>query len=176
MTAVQQPGRIVCGVNGSSSSRRALGEAVRRAAASGERVTVVTAYDEVGYFWGAVASLPWGDHLPTPDHDVIRRAEEATLRHFVESVLSDPRCVPAGARRSVAIEVLAVPGHPVDVLVRESDGADVLVVGHGEEKGPLTSVAMGCSRRARCPVVVVPLGSFDAEPGPMARGLHTDER
>ena len=173
MTGPPRPGRIVCGVNGSSSSRGALAEAVRRAVASGARVTAVTAYDAVGYYWGALASLPGADLLPAPHEAGIRIAEEATLRRFVASVLSDPRLVPPGTR--VAVDVLAAPGHPVDVLVRESVGAEALVIGHGEEHGPLTSVAVGCSRRVRCPVVVVPLGSFAEEPGPKARGPRADD-
>lgn len=147
--------RIVCGVNGSSSSRRALAEALRRAAATGEGVTVVTAYDAAGYVWGALASLPGGNLLPVPDRPEVQRAEEATLREFVGHVLADRRAVPAEVALSVPVGIRAVPGHPVDVLVRESAGAAALVVGHGEESGPLTSVAVGCSRRAHCPVVVV---------------------
>ncbi|MDD7967987.1 universal stress protein [Actinomycetospora lemnae] len=149
-------GGIVCGVNGSTSSRRALLEAVRRASASEDRVTVVTAYDAVGYFWGALASLPGGDLLPVPDPCGVRAAEQATLRAFVGEVLGD--------RPPVPIAIRALPGRPVDVLVRESAGAAQLVVGHGTRRGRLTSVAAGCARRARCPVAVVGADAPDPEP------------
>ena len=147
--------RIVCGVNGSTSSRRALAEAVRRAPGCGGRLTVVTAYDATGFFWGALASLPGGDLLPVPDRGAVRAAEEATLRAFVDDVFSDPGLAALAAEGAVAIETWAVPGRPVDVLVRESAGAAFLVVGHGEDAGPMALVAAGCTRRAHCPVIVV---------------------
>ncbi|PVZ06273.1 universal stress protein [Actinomycetospora cinnamomea] len=152
------PGRVVCGVNGSTSSRHALAEALRRASPTGGRVTVVTAVDDVGHYWGALAALPGGELLPVPHRREGLAAEEAVVREFVDEVLSDDRLVPAAARGSVGIDIRVVPGLPVDVLVRESAGATALVVGHSEDEDPLTSVALGCSRRARCPVVVVPLG------------------
>lgn len=148
--------RVLCGVNGSTSSRRALAEAARRAAACGGRLRVVTAYDAVGYYWGALASLPGGDLLPVPDRAAVREAEEATLRAFVDDVLSDPGLATLAAEGPVAIETGAVPGRPVDVLVRESAEAAALVVGHGEDSGSVASVAAGCLRRAHCPVIVVP--------------------
>lgn len=150
-----RPPRVVCGVNGSASSRRALTEAVRRAVATTARLSVVRAYDDVGYFWGALASLPGGGLLPVPHREEVRDAEEATLRSFVDDVIGAPGVVTAAERRHLQVEVRAVAGDPIDVLVRESRGASVLVVGHGAETGPLTSVAVGCARRARCPVVVV---------------------
>ncbi|GAA4880399.1 universal stress protein [Actinomycetospora straminea] len=151
-------GDVVCGVNGSTSSRRALLEAVRRASATGDRVTVVTAYDAVGYFWGALASLPGGNLLPVPHRSEVQAAEEATLRAFVGEVLGDrPPPVPVAVR--------AVAGRPVDVLVRESAGAAQLIVGHGTDRGRLTSVAAGCARRVRCPVVVV--GTSPSAPEPV---------
>jgi nucleotide-binding universal stress UspA family protein len=148
--------RVLCGVNGSTSSRRALAEAVRRAAACGGRLTVVTAYDAVGYFWGALASLPGGDLLPVPDRAAVLEAEESTLRAFVDDVLSDAARAALAAEGLMAIETRAVPGRPVDVLVRESTEAATLVVGHGKDSGSAGSVAAGCLRRAHCPVIVVP--------------------
>jgi nucleotide-binding universal stress UspA family protein len=159
--------RVLCGVNGSTSSRSALAEAVRRASACGGRLTVVTAYDAAGYFWGALASLPGGDLLPVPDGAVVREAEEATLRAFVDDALRHPRLAALVAEGPVAIETRAVPGRPVDVLVRESAEAAALVVGHGEDSGPVASVAAWCLRRAHCPVTVVPGVLTD---------LHADDR
>ena len=147
--------RVLCGVNGSTSSRSALAEAVRRASAFGGGLTVVTAYDAAGYFWGALASLPGGDLLPVPDRAAVHKAEEATVRAVVDDVLSDPALAPLAAEGPMAIETRAVPGRPVDVLVRESAEAAALVVGHGEDSGSVASVAVGCLRRAHCPVIVV---------------------
>jgi nucleotide-binding universal stress UspA family protein len=148
--------QILCGVNGSTSSRRALAEALRRASACGGRLTVVTAYDAVGYFWGALAALPGGDLLPLPGRAAVRGAEEATLRDFVDDVLSGPGLARLAAEGPMAIETRAVPGRPVDVLVGESAEAAALVVGHGDDSRPVSSVATGCLRRAHCPVIVVP--------------------
>jgi nucleotide-binding universal stress UspA family protein len=114
--------------------------------------------------------LPGGHLLPVPDRHWAQAAQDATLRAFVDGVLLDLRLVDDGLPGPVSVETRAVPGDPVDVLVRESAGAAGLVVGHYEEAGPLTSVAAGCARRARCPVIVVPLGSSGDEAGPMARG------
>ncbi|PVZ06352.1 universal stress protein [Actinomycetospora cinnamomea] len=148
--------RIVCGVNGSTSSGLALCEALRRAVESDARVTVVTAYDAVGYSWGALAALPGSGWLPVFGRGRIQAAEDATLQTFVDEVLADPpRALP---RDLPPIQLRAVPGDPVDVLVRASVDATALVVGHGEEAGPLRSVAAGCTRHARCPVIVVPAG------------------
>ena len=163
--------RVLCGVNGSTSSRSALAEAVRRASACGGRLTVVTAYDAAGYFWGALAALPGGDLLPVPDRAAVHEAEEATLRAFVDDVLSDPGLAALVAEGPVPIETRAVPGRPVDVLVRESAEAAALVVGHGADSGSVASVAVGCLRRARCPVIVVPgvLTDLPAPPSTRSR-------
>lgn len=147
-------GRIVCGVNGSTSSQGALVEALRRAADTGEQVVVVTAYDAVGYSWGALASLPGGDLLPVFGRSEVQAAEEATLRTFVDEVLADPRCPHPSELPEIVTR--AVAGHPADVLVTAARGASSLVVGHGDDPHPLTSVAAACARRARCPVVIVP--------------------
>jgi nucleotide-binding universal stress UspA family protein len=153
--AARSPARaVVCGVNGSSSSRVALLEALRRAGSTGAPVLVVTAYDAAGYTWGALASLPGGDLLPVFGLPRMQAAQEATLRAFVDEVQDDARR--SGVPEPV-VRTRAVPGRPVDVLVRASVDAAALVVGHGEVAGPLTSVAAGCARRAHCPVVVVPI-------------------
>ena len=96
-----------------------------------------------GLLLGALAALPGGDLLPVPDRAAVRGAEEATLRAFVDDVLSDPGLAPLVADGPMAIETRAVPGRPVDVLVRESAEAAALVVGHGEDARTMTSVAAG---------------------------------
>src|SRR5436305_7804807 len=114
---------IVCGVNGSPSSRRALAAAVRLASRNGGRVTAVKVYDVAGFFWGALASLPGGDLLPVPRWPRMQAEEEASLRAIIDDVLADPQLAPAGAHGSARVDALAVPGRAVDVLVRESDAA-----------------------------------------------------
>jgi hypothetical protein len=66
--------------------------------------------------------------------------------------------VDAGARWLVEV------GHPVDCLVAAAAAADasMIVVGsHGPRSSLLGSVSAEISRRAPCPVVVVPPGSED---------------
>jgi nucleotide-binding universal stress UspA family protein len=154
MTPPRPAHPVVCGVNGSTSSRVSLHEALRRAGSTGAPLLVVTAYDAAGYTWGALASLPGGELLPVFGLHRMQAAQEATLQAFVDEVVTEART------QELTLPVVgtrAVPGRPVDVLVRAAADAAVLVVGHGEVAGPLTSVAAGCARRARCPVVVVPL-------------------
>jgi nucleotide-binding universal stress UspA family protein len=59
---------------------------------------------------------------------------------------------------SVAVEAKILEGHPAPVLIRESKGADLLVVGsrgHGEFVGMLIgSTSEHCVANAACPVVV----------------------
>jgi nucleotide-binding universal stress UspA family protein len=155
MTTPSPARTVVCGVNDSSSSRVAFLEALRRAGSTGAQVLVVMAYDAAGYTWGALASLPGGDLLPVFGLPRMQAAQEATLQAFVDEVLDDAR--PPGAPEPPVVRTRAVPGRPVDVLVRASVDAAALFVGHGEVAGPLTSVAAGCARRAHCPVVVVPI-------------------
>ncbi|HSK59117.1 MAG TPA: universal stress protein [Actinomycetospora sp.] len=177
MTPPRPARAVVCGVNGSTSSRVALLEALHRARSTGAPLLVVTAYDAAGYSWGALASLPGGELLPVFGLHRMQAAQEATLQAFVDEVLADAR---AQGSTLPVVATRAVPGRPVDVLVRASADAAVLVVGHGEVAGPLTSVAAGCTRRARCPVVVVPLrraaGSGSGTDVPRLRDRRTGLR
>jgi hypothetical protein len=58
-------------------------------------------------------------------------------------------------------------GHPADrlVAVAEDEGASLIVLGsHGPRSSLLGSVSAEVSRRAPCPVVVVPPGASRGEP------------
>lgn len=164
---------VVCGVNGSTGSRRALVEAVRLAAGLAGHVRAVAAYQPHAYFWGAWTWLPWAAWLPVPDDPETEAAEQRAARVVVDEVL---RTLPA-TDVVPPVEVLAAPGRTADVLLGQADGASMLVVGHRDpaEAVPWTggpgllsapnlpaslllsgSVALECVRRARCPVLVVP--------------------
>ena len=67
-------GVIVCGIDGSSGSRRALEEAIRTAARRGDRVRAVAVYEppEMWAAWGYGAAS--GVALPDPDAAQVARA------------------------------------------------------------------------------------------------------
>ena len=144
-------GVIVCGIDGSSGSRRALQEAIRTAARRGDRVRAVAVYEplEMWSAWGYGAAAA----IPMPDSEALREDELAAARTMVSEVLEE-----TGSAPEVTVEVQ--PGRPAEVLVDVSRDADELVVGHrgrgGFGSAMLGSVGLGCVLRASCPVTVVP--------------------
>ncbi|MGY1631973.1 universal stress protein [Geodermatophilus sp. SYSU D01186] len=138
--------RVVVGVDGSTGARAALRFALEDAARRGVPVEAVTAYrpPEV-----------WMDFYGVEDQDADRARAVAVERAeaFVAEVLRDvPQPVPE-------VRVRAVMGVAAEGLIRESAGADLLVVGsrgHGGFSSMLLgSVSMQCALHAACPVTVV---------------------
>lgn len=132
-------GRIVVGVDGSEASVTALRHAVRLANAL--NVSVV-----------AVAS--W------------RFPSGYTVDNFEYSPAEDANSILAGAAKSAFdghapgwFSTATFEGNAADVLIEESRGAAMLVVGsrgHGGVAGLLLgSVSAICAERASCPVLVV---------------------
>ncbi|MFI7582831.1 universal stress protein [Kocuria sp. M1N1S27] len=132
---------IVVGVDGSPQSVQALRWAARTAPALGARIRAVGAWDYPPEYAGYV---PLGsDNFD----EVTRKQVDDTVREaFGEDV-------PAGLSTSVVF------GHPSKVLVQESEGATMLVVGrrgHGGFRGLLMgSVSAACVAHASCPVLVI---------------------
>jgi nucleotide-binding universal stress UspA family protein len=141
---------LVVGVDesatGDAALRHALVEAVRR----GASVRVVIAWPAA---WPRVPVD--GEELPVPDAAAARNALAGTVRRRVAEVR---RLVPGAA--GLDVEVLALQGWPIDVLVEAARDADLLVVGHrrrGAWSSALVgSVALGVVLHAPCPVTVVP--------------------
>ncbi|KIQ64621.1 hypothetical protein TR51_10305 [Kitasatospora griseola] len=133
--------RIVVGVDGSASSRRALWWAIGQARLTGAVVDAVIA-------WIYPTLYGWAMTAPDPQ-----------LHHTAEQVLARAVEEVAGARPPVEIRQIAVVGHAARVLLEQSRGADLLVVGsrgHGGFTGALLgSVSLHCVQHATCPVVVV---------------------
>jgi len=134
--------RIVVGVDGSNQSREALLWAAHQAEVSGAQLDVVMT-------WERINPDAWIPHDP-PGSDplgVTRRAVE----RFTNEVL--------GEHPLLDVRTRAFEGPPAQVLIREAEGADLLVVGnrgHGGFAGLLLgSVSLHCATHARCPVVVV---------------------
>jgi nucleotide-binding universal stress UspA family protein len=148
-------GTVVCGIDGSSGARTALEEAMRLAARRGGRVRVLRVYEppELWEPWsyGSAASIP----LPRPD--LVRQGERRAAQEVVDEVVDGLR---SELPTMPDVEVDAVAGRAVEVLVAEADGAEALVVGH-RGRGAFGSVMMGstslgCVLHAPCPVTVVP--------------------
>jgi nucleotide-binding universal stress UspA family protein len=134
-------GRIVAGVDGSSTSLDALSWAARLAHLTGSMLEVVTT-------WEWPPSFGWAAPAPT-DFD-----PEADIRTMLDSAADKVRSAYPGLR----VETRLINGHPSPVLVEESKGADLLVVGnrgHGEFVGMLLGSCSGhCATNAHCPVLI----------------------
>ena len=138
--------RIVVGVDGSEGAVQALRFAIEEARIRGAELRAVSAW----HVPPAVYGTGWAP--ASTDLDEFRKLAEASLRESVEE---------AGATEA-GIEVTPVvrEGHPVDLLLEESEGAALLVLGTrglGGFKGLLLgSVSQQCAHHAPCPVVIVP--------------------
>ena len=139
--------RIVVGVDGSASSDQALHWALRQAELTGATVEAVIA---------------WRFHLISSSHVVMPTdvlAPSTDFRKMAERVLADAvsRATSGGLPVTVTQEVLE--GDAAAVLIRESAGADLLVVGSrghgGLAEALLGSVGQHCVHHAACPVVII---------------------
>ena len=146
--------RVVVGVDGSPSSRRALvfaaDEAQRRAA----DLTVVSCFDVPDMLWlgHRAAATPLDDRL-----EVAQRA----ARKVVDEEVPD--------QSGLQIDVVATTTAPTVALIDRSADADLLVVGSRGRGGfrglVMGSVSMQCMLHAHCPVAVVRAGDGGAGDG-----------
>ena len=143
-TEPEEPPRIVVGLDDSTQSRAALAVATAHAAGMGARVDAVVAYERPVY---------WAE----PYTEIVLSPEETHARALArgQEIVAET----LGASATDAVRVRAVEGHPVQVLLDESAGARLLVVGsrshHSLQGIALGSVALACVTTARCPVLVV---------------------
>lgn len=131
--------RIVVGVDGSDSSRRALDWAADQAQLTGSQLYVITAWHWPAMF-GAV---------PVMDVDFEGDARKV-VTGMVDALQKDHPDLP--------VEMQVVAGAGAQALVEASEGADLLVVGsrgHGAFAGAMIgSVSLHCVHQAHCPVLV----------------------
>ncbi|MGD0852783.1 MAG: universal stress protein [Acidimicrobiales bacterium] len=132
--------RIVVGIDGSAASLAALDWSVRQAELTHADLEVIATWEwPTGFGW---SMIPEG-YDPASD-----------MMTMVQPLLDGLRT----DHPSVAVEAKILEGHPAPVLIRESKGADLLVVGsrgHGEFVGMLIgSTSEHCVANAACPVVV----------------------
>lgn len=136
---------VVVGVDGSADSIEALGWAARYAAASGATISAVHAWH-----YPAAGPVPAG-RPPQAITDQVREVMQDTLDKALTEVF--------GTTTPDKVSTKVAYGHPAMVLINESAGADLLVVGnrgHGAFHGMLLgSVSIHCVTTAPCPVVVV---------------------
>ena len=139
--------RVVVGLDASPESSDALAWAVDYAERAGARLQVVTVVPPL------VTTALWNDlplentadaHVEGARIDVDRMLRRCELER--ESPITCP------------VDVVAYIGHPVTVLVKHSEGAEVVVVGSrrpGIVGRAVGSVSDAVAHHARCPVVVV---------------------
>jgi nucleotide-binding universal stress UspA family protein len=137
---------IVVGVDGSEGSDAALRFAATEAALRGTKLRVVCAWEVPA----AVYAGAWG---VAPDQE---SGFGDGARDIAAQALSEAARLQPGIDR----ESRTVRGQPADVLVQESQDADLLVVGSrglgGFKSLLLGSVSQQFVHHATCPVVIVP--------------------
>lgn len=138
--------RVVVGVDGSDGSRLALEAAAVQAREHDATLTVVTA-------WAQPVTAG------APGYAAYDWINEADLSASAKQQQADVLGAVLGAEPSVRVEQEVVEGHPAQVLVSASEGADLVVVGsrgHGGFVGMLLgSVSQHVAAHASCPVLVV---------------------
>ncbi len=136
---------VVVGVDGSAESIDALRWAASYAAATAATISAVHA-------WHSPAAGPVpGSRPPQPITGEVR----AEMQEILDAALTQV----FGTTTPERVGTKVAYGHPAMVLVNESAGADLLVVGHrgqGAFHGMLLgSVSIHCVTAAPCSVVVV---------------------
>src|SRR5580704_7073872 len=134
------PGKIVVGIDGSGASIEALAWAGRQAHLTHANLEMLMTWDwPTTYGW---APLPEGYDPSEGMPELLAKAAGDLRAQYPD----------------VEITTRLAQGHPAQLLVEASGGADLLVVGsrgHGEFVGMLIgSVSEYCVTNAHCPVLV----------------------
>lgn len=141
MTTQAARARIIVGVDGSEESTLALRWAARMAATTDSSIDAV-----ISWHLPASAGLGYLSDQWDPETDATNCLKDSVERAF-------------GSTRPAGLRLLAKQGLPAEVLLNESRGATMLIVGsrgHGGFTGLLLgSVSEACAEHATCPVLVV---------------------
>ena len=139
---------IVVGVDHSEGAKAALRFALEEAKLRRATLRVVHAWQ-----YGYIGATGFEGAVPAVGGDI------KELRNSAETDLEQTLRESVPETDTVEIERRVVEGRPAAVLVDESQGADLLVVGsrgHGGFTGLLLgSVSQQCAHHAACPVVIV---------------------
>jgi nucleotide-binding universal stress UspA family protein len=146
----EDPTRIVVGIDGSKSSKRALAWAAEEARLRGAPLEVVIT-------WELPTTYGWAAPLPV-DIDLQKDAGIVADEAVKEVLGPQP-----GRELDLRIEI--IEGHPAAVLLHEAETAALVIVGsrgYGSFTGMLLgSVGQHLTAHARCPVVIVRDGEDD---------------
>ena len=145
-----ETGRVVVGVDGSESSRRALAWAISHAVDTDREVRALWVVDERLFYTSAWA--------PAIDIHQLELDSASALSDIVEAELDR-------LEAEVTVEGEVTYGDPALHLTKEAEDADLLVlgIGHPEYMPELVigSVPRRCATQSPCPVIFVPGGSTD---------------
>ena len=147
---VMRGARVVAAVDGSAGSKAALRFALEDAARRSVPVEAVIAYRPPDFRADFTVLGP-------SDQDHMMRTARTQHEDLARALVGEvTQAMPAPAPE---VHVRAVMGTPSAVLIRESEGADLLVLGsrgHGGFHNMLLgSTSMQCTMHATCPVTVV---------------------
>jgi nucleotide-binding universal stress UspA family protein len=136
-------GRIVVGIDGSDASLEALRRGIRIAHALGCSIEAITT-------WRAA---PYGEYADVSGHYI------ETAENDARAILNDAATAVFGAEVPEWFAAGVYQGNADQVLIEQSKGAEMLVVGsrgHGGLAGVLLgSVSALCAERATCPVLIM---------------------
>jgi nucleotide-binding universal stress UspA family protein len=139
--------KIVVGADGSPGARAALEFASREAASHQARLRIVCA-------WQIPPTVYSPGFAPGVDQETLDG-----YRVGAETVVNEAVAAAKELQSAVECEGAAVQGQPADVLLREAEGADLIVVGNRGHGGfaslLLGSVSHQVVQHASCPVTVV---------------------
>jgi nucleotide-binding universal stress UspA family protein len=141
---------VGCGFDGTTESNRAVAWAADLARRASARLQVLSIHER-----GLPASLSIGGGLATATlNDVLHRRREETLARAVSQLGAD-----------LEVDAALLHGDARELLIRESERLDLLVVG-SRGYGPLRSVLLGSVssslvRSAASPLVVLTRGASD---------------
>ena len=140
--------RVVVGIDGSETARKAARWAAREAKLRGTKLVLVSAWEipiSSYAFGNGVAGIP-GE---------MQKALAAGAEDDLAAALEEARA----EAPDVEMETLAAEGHAANLLLDFSRGAELLVVGSrglgGFHELLLGSVSQQCAHHATCPVVIV---------------------
>ena len=139
---------IVVGIDGSPPADAALAFALEEARLRKLPLRIVCAWEIPALEYAGAAFVPTDDLAAEAEH----HADEVLAR-ALETIGHEP---------GVELETVAAPGHPPAVLVEQSDGAALLVVGTRGRGGfaslVLGSVSQAVARQGLCPLAIVRSG------------------
>ena len=152
----QHHGKVVVGVDGSESSRRALRFALRHALLTGSSVEVVNSWE---------VPLPQDAESLAVDAEAMH--EEVFDRQSEEIVAGVLAEVVDDQTEDLDISAVRMQDDPVEALIRASRDADLLVVGsrgRGGVRGLIMgSTSQGVLHHAKVPVAVLPPHSDETD-------------